>query len=274
LLCDLAAFQDWDGVYVYSYQHGSDNWNSERIQSYFDINGNPAKLALLATGAMIFRRQDLKPGVKQITAGKDSNLVRGMALQHRVGAKLDSESAIRDIAEGNGKRFASDTGELQWDASNEKEASFLIDTPKTKLAMGFIAPGKAALEGLQMKLGSTSTGFGLVAVTSLDNMPLASSRRMLATTMANTSNKGMQWNESRTSVSDRWGTAPAMVEMVPANITIERAQSEAADSWKAYALDPTGRRKAPLSLEIQRHALQLELTAAEETVWYEIVCER
>ena len=43
----------------------------------------------------------------------------------------------------------------------------------------------------------------------------------------NAANKGMQWNDERTSVSDRWGTTPAMVEIVPATITLEREPEDA-----------------------------------------------
>lgn len=271
LLCAFAALQDWDGVYVYSYQHGSQDWNGDRIQRFFDINGNPTKLALLPTGAMIFRRPDVKPAQQRVTAG--SNLASGMALQHRVGAHLDSESALMSLSRPEGCQFTSDTGEVRWDGGNQEKAVFSVDTPRTKLVLGFVAPGDVALDGIRLKLGRVSRGFGLVALTSLDGLPLSTSRRILLTTIANANNKGVEWNESRTSVSDRWGTTPPMVEIVPAEITIERPNGEVSGIWKAFPLDPTGSRRAEVPVNIQNSALFLKADPADETVWYEIRCE-
>jgi len=270
LLCAMAALQDWDGVYLYSYQHGSGHWESDRIQSFFDINGNPAKLALLPAGAMIFRRQDVKPAEKRVTARPGVKLASSMALQHRVGARLDSEPALHSLSRAEGREFVSDTGEVRWSHSDGRDAVFSIDTPRTKLVLGFIATGEVELNGFHLKLGSVSRGFGLVALTSLDGAALSVSSHMLLTTMANVENQGMEWNKSRTSVSDRWGAGPPMVEMFPALITIEVSGGKGEGEWKAFALDPTGQRRAVVPLKVDGALLRLEAEPANRTVWYEI----
>ena len=96
---------------------------------------------------------------------------------------------------------------------------------------------------------------------------------MLLTTIANANNKGVLWNDSRTSVSDRWGTTPPMVEIVPAGVTIERHNGKVSGIWKAFPLDPTGRRRAEVPVKIQDSALFLKADPADKSVWYEIVCD-
>jgi len=43
LMASFAAAQDWDGIWLYTYSHSSDEWNREHLNSYFDIDTNPAK---------------------------------------------------------------------------------------------------------------------------------------------------------------------------------------------------------------------------------------
>jgi hypothetical protein len=273
LLCAIAALQDWDGLYLYSYQHGNERWDENRIQSFFDINGNPAKLALLPTGAMIFRRQDVRAAQERVTARAGSSPNRGLALQHQVGTHLDAESALQGLSSSEAVSFETDTGEIRWDARAQEKARFTVDTPRTKLVLGFVAPGEISLNGLHLELGSASREFGLVALVSLDGKALDVSRRMLLTTMANASNRGMQWNEQRTSVSDRWGATPPMVEIVPAAVTIKRQRDNGSGQWKAYTLDATGQRQADVPLTAQGSSLRFNAHPSHRAVYYEIVQE-
>jgi hypothetical protein len=288
LVCAFAALQDWDGVYIYSYQHGTGGWAGDRIQSFFDINGNPAKTALLATGAMLFRRGDVSPAKEAVSALAAPRPVRGVALRHRAGTDLRAEAteaaeaAIAGLPRGGENAFTSDTGEVRWDASDPARARFLVDAPRAKVAVGFIAEDEISLGCLVLRTGSVSRGFGVVALVSLDGEPLERSGRMLLSTLASAENTGMVWNEARTSLSDRWGTSPPLVEIVPVEATLRREarlqkdQEETASSagaWKAFALDPSGARRAPLEIRLAPQEIALSATPAEKTVWYEIVRE-
>jgi hypothetical protein len=271
LLCAIAALQDWDGVYVYSYQHGSGSWDSDRIQRFFDINGNPAKLALLPAGAMLFRRGDVAPARKQVTAAAGADLTAGLALRHRVGTELDGEEIVRRLSRPDASDFTSDTGEVAWRGSDPARACFTVDTVRTKLALGFIAEQEIVLGELRLKTGPVSRGFGVIALTSLDGEALSRSRRMLLTTLANAENTGMVWNEDRTSVADRWGTAPPVVEIVPAAVSLEVDRGEDRTTWNVFPLDPTGRRRDPLRAAVDAGRLRFTADPAHRTVWYEII---
>ncbi|MFH1719771.1 MAG: carbohydrate binding domain-containing protein, partial [Planctomycetota bacterium] len=52
MLASFAAAQDWDGLWLYTYSHSSDNWDRENLNSYFDIDTNPAKWGFMRSGAV------------------------------------------------------------------------------------------------------------------------------------------------------------------------------------------------------------------------------
>ncbi|MHC4585095.1 MAG: carbohydrate binding domain-containing protein [Planctomycetota bacterium] len=57
----FAAAQDWDAVWLYTYSHSSDDWYRENMNSYFDIDSNPAKWGFMRAGAAIFRDGLVQP---------------------------------------------------------------------------------------------------------------------------------------------------------------------------------------------------------------------
>jgi len=55
MIASFASAQDWDGIWLYTYSHSSDGWYRENMNSYFDIDTNPAKWGFMRAGAAIFR---------------------------------------------------------------------------------------------------------------------------------------------------------------------------------------------------------------------------
>jgi hypothetical protein len=213
------------------------------------------------------------PAKEKLTASETPKPTRGLALKHRVGTDLASESVVRAISGPTLSRFSSDTGEIRWHADDRERARLLVDSPRTKLALGFIADDEIDLGEVSLKTGPASRGFGVVCLTSLDGKPLSRALRMLLTTLANAENQGQVWNEDRTSVSDRWGTSPPMVEIVPAEVSLEREAADTGRSWKVYPLDPTGARKQSVRAQVRRKGLTFRADPADETLWYEIISE-
>jgi len=273
LLCIMAALQDWDGVYVYSYQHGADNWQADRIQQFFDINGHPAKLALLPLGAALFRRGDVAAARQRLSVASDGTVTRGDAVEHRVGTDLDSEELVNQVPASDRKRFASDTGQICWQADDPAQARMTVDAPLTKMVLGFIAGQTIELDGMSVDVGEVSRDFGLLAITSLDGEPLARSRHMLLTSLANAANEGMRWNEERTTISDRWGTGPVMVESVPAALRLRRDGAPPEGQWSVYSLDPTGKRRKASTISRAKDEISLRVKSADQTIWYEVICQ-
>jgi len=59
MVASFAALQDWDGIFLFTYTHRQDDWNPQKITSYFDIDTNPTKAMLMPVGAAMFRRGDV-----------------------------------------------------------------------------------------------------------------------------------------------------------------------------------------------------------------------
>jgi hypothetical protein len=55
MIAAFAGAQDWDGVWLFAYSHATDKWQTDHYESFFDIQGNPAKWAFMPAGAGIFR---------------------------------------------------------------------------------------------------------------------------------------------------------------------------------------------------------------------------
>jgi hypothetical protein len=55
MIASFAGAQDWDGVWLFAYSHATDKWQTDHYESFFDIQGNPAKWAFMPAGAAIFR---------------------------------------------------------------------------------------------------------------------------------------------------------------------------------------------------------------------------
>jgi hypothetical protein len=60
MLATYAALQDWDGVFLFAYSH-NDQFEKGRMGSFFDIEGNPAKMMAMPVGARIFLGGHVNP---------------------------------------------------------------------------------------------------------------------------------------------------------------------------------------------------------------------
>jgi len=63
--------QDWDAIYAYSYAHSADEFDVQKIPSFFDIGQHPLKMASLLSAAALFRRGDVLPAREQIVVPLD-----------------------------------------------------------------------------------------------------------------------------------------------------------------------------------------------------------
>ena len=58
----IAAFQDWDAIYAYTYLDFSPRWDADHLLGFFDLAGNPAALCFLPVAALAFRTGLVAPG--------------------------------------------------------------------------------------------------------------------------------------------------------------------------------------------------------------------
>jgi hypothetical protein len=55
MYASIAAAQDWDAIYAYTYLDFSAEWNADHLLGFFDLAGNPSALSFLPVAALTFR---------------------------------------------------------------------------------------------------------------------------------------------------------------------------------------------------------------------------
>lgn len=260
----VAALQDWDGVFFFQYHSGGEGgWYSDRVQRYFSFNGQPAKLALFTACAHLFRRGDLAP-LTGVAAGTLEKMVPAtLGLSHLLGIDPKKTQAA-EPPPAPGKRLATPDQRAVWDASDPARAQVTINTPATRAAWGLIGGQRLDLGDVTLALGAVERDYAAVVLTTMDGRPVATSARALLAAVGSAANRGMKWNDTRTSVGRDWGTGPAEVNGIPAELTLPRGPA------RVYALDGRGQRIGEVPAADGAAATRFQLGPAHRTLWYEI----
>jgi hypothetical protein len=295
MLAAYASLQDWDAVYGYTFLHRYEDrlLGGDFVTGYFDLANEVSKMIQMPTASLLFQRGDVRPAKKLVTVSYDENrtydslqeprwdrtrfhldgeLSPLLPLVHRFRVDRFDASATTRVAdlrfvppEG---RIASDTGELLWEAGERRTGRLTIDTPPFQAAVGWIGGQTICTADAEFRL---KTPFCAVSLAALDGQPLVRSKKVLLVAAARCANTGMQWNVERTSVSDRWGTPPLLIEAVAGQVGLRRdAQSV---PLRLVPLDGCGRPRAGRATapSPDRGRAVYELTPADGTGWY-VLC--
>ena len=112
--------------------------------------------------------------------------------------------------------FVSDTGELAWQSGeNPRDGYMVINTPKTQALIGF-AKTPVDLQDVFIK---TQNPYVTIYVTSLDDEPITTTKRLLVTTIGRTRNTDMKLIGG---TLIRRGRGPIMMEPVDCSIELKR----------------------------------------------------
>lgn len=295
LLAAYAALQDWDALYAYCYAHSrSAGWDSKKINGFFDIDQHPTKMATLLPAAAMFLRGDVKPARRQVTAPlsweREADLLRTAsswslvnaghlgiakeaALEHRValipqGGSTPPAAMSPDQSKPSGPRFTSDTGEFDWDLGDKGRGVVTINTAHSKAVIGFGGGKRFDLGGTVVEPGaSMQNGWAAISLTAID-ADAATPSRWLITATGQAENTGQKWKSpEKNSVGRNWGSAPSVVEGVPARITFPQE----ANTVEVWSLDERGQRKEKLPVEtgVGGKAV-INLGPRWQTLWYEV----
>lgn len=280
MIASFAAAQDWDGIWLYTYSHSSDDWYRENLNSYFDIDTNPAKWGFMRAGAAIFR--DPGPpniGIDQqneficVTLTKSSDTVTELAKLHLKHDRnmfalltekvkitwqdLLKKQVVSAIAVNGGQGGSGETRKLHWSVENGKgwySAGFEDGWVHTGHTERF---GKPTIGQFSV----TKPEFAAVMLTALDKRPLNKSRKILITACGRCENTGMKFSQDRRTVGRNWGGTPVQIEVVQGTLPLH-------EGWVCQALGPDGvpRHKVPISYKNVRGVLKLE--QKYQTMWY------
>ncbi len=302
------SFQDWDGLAGWAYREGwqnhwltQDDWARPLIRNYFAIDTDPVKMLGGWLAAVLLRRGDITPGGHLVTVGltdeqeqeiartvgvgRDDEIIGGGAarlpLLHRVAVQPGSPGAGRVEVPAGGEPTVSDTSEITWDTHREKRGVVTVDTPRSKLVIGYGG-------GIEFPLGNVivqpkmtaQQGFGVWAVTALDgSAPIGRARRLIIVALGYSQNSAMGWKiypdhsvagpppeDTAVTVGRKWGEPPVRVEGVPAQITLPATRARV----QAWALDARGQRMAALQIRVEDGRPVVDIGPAFRTLWYEV----
>jgi hypothetical protein len=296
--------QDWDAIYFYTYAHRRDDLNARRITGFFDIDQHPTQWTAMIPAAVMFLRGDVSPAQKLVAVsltreqeidrlrgswawklvdGSDVGLRGEIALLHRIGVAVEGQvippgALSPNQVNTNLNRFVSDTGQLTWDRSIAARGVITIAAPRSKAVIGFGAGRAFDLgDGVRVEPGSTrQNGFSVITLTVKQGRLAAQvteNVQLLITATGHVQNTNWGWEDlgdNRVTVRDNWGTAPTLVEGIPARITLPMP----AGSVQAWALDERGARKAsvPIARDANGRAV-IQIGPQYRTLWYEVVAQ-
>jgi hypothetical protein len=253
IIAAYGNFQNWDAIILYTFEPKlAPDW-PPYVGDAFDISLDPVRMAECAAGALMFRRQDVRPALRTIERTYSREQVRdsarlpysewpyftpgfppSLALQHGVRIRsLDGPPTEKFTAEQTGA-IISDTGELTWYTSPPNAGVVTVNTERTQALIGFIGANRPALKNLSAEI---SNKFASIVLSSMDSKPLAQSGKMLLTAGSRVANTGMKWNDSGTALAEQGG-APTLIEPVQGNIVLRGIQGAIAVT--VTALDGAG----------------------------------
>ena len=246
----VCALQGWSGmaIHTYSYSPYTDRMDRLGKEASSDaINGvgarsgpfscwnDPAVYGLFYHAALMVRRQDVSPadqkvGVLHPDLKKFNNTAFQDGLEmHRMASLLTDEEPVgcdlvvqeQEHLEGAGKPvIRSDNGQLWRDISKKFG---VVDTPRTKIVYGKLTE---RVNGVLTPIATTradgftveaESDFGVIALSSLTDVPVERSDNLLLSTIGRASNTGFTADGDR--VLDI-GTAPICAEVMEAKLSI------------------------------------------------------
>jgi hypothetical protein len=290
LMALVGNLQDWDAVYMFDFAGNASQYDETYTSSFFDLAGNPTKTGQLPIASRIFLRR--QSAVAPTTVGVELNrdelalgyakgLINASGFLESKG--LDSRTFLRerlrmvsfdrtdpvsiDHSLPSGSVTASN-GELLWNRENP-EASFMrVTGSSVQGAIGFLKGGIVDLGDWSFRVGDASPDHLAVLLQSRDIASLRETRHMILSVWTEYQNTGMLWNDSQTSVDNRWGHDPALVRVAQLDVTM---RFPAARKISIYPLDEKGNRKSALSLHSIDSGTTVQIDASRDNaVWYEI----
>ena len=331
-MAGYAGLHDWDALTHFTLFADQTNWDEPKERTLRGSPFDPARIGLFPACSLMFLRHDVATSKKVIefrnTADAYENPLKDkgagnyfytmdrsrimyagyLCRMETVFEKPETTKADASVGVGSSGEeifqllvakgiapadikktlaFTSDTGEL---TTNLKKGILSINTAKSQGAAGFLnESGSVELEN--MAIDKTST-FATVILSSLDDKPIAASKRMLLTVVgdadwggekrkmiSNTASKEAapeKGSHPKQYVNQKpWDrlssvTGPVLVEPVETEITLKRTVPDG--SLTVYALDAGGERKVELPTVAKEKAIIFKPSGGQyKTIYYEIV---
>ncbi|MCC7490829.1 MAG: hypothetical protein IT204_00700 [Fimbriimonadaceae bacterium] len=289
LVAAMAALQDWDGVYQFTFASSDDHYRAEKLTGYFNLAGDPAHLATAPFAALLLRQGLLPPAPREVLleVGRDrlpALIAAGQAAPEKLWSLAGAEPrlagearlGLRLVAGDRAPRLVGEAtpapGPAGWLTPPEAAfrwfagtpASAQVETPQLLAVVGRIGGRAVTVGPLTVELAAGGRNFATLLLASRDGQPVAQSKQLLLVLLGAVVNQGMEWNETFTSVSNKWGSGPTLAEPLRATITLRTQQA-----LRAQALDGSGAPRGDVPLT-RGEALTLRIDPAQQAAIYSL----
>jgi hypothetical protein len=283
-LCAVAGLQDWDGVFAFTYNRRTNDWDTQRITSYFDIDQHPTKMATLPAALALFMRGDIEPPADPVIAdvsGGDAvesvrksgpsvdakfyGIPREEVFRRPIGMRIASATKVTvPPPPGDNSVIWSDNGELTWDTTAHR---MLLASPFSAGVVGSVKEGETIeLGSVRVIPGTTRQHWATINATVIDGVDFPRAKRILITATGESANTGMKWKDAqKSSVGSDWGDSPSLVEGISAKIGVPFQRG-----LHAWALDARGQRVKEIPVKRVTGKSEIEISSDDQTLWWEI----
>ncbi len=285
ILAAYASFQDWDGIYFYTFElKVGDQWQNF-VTDNFDITLDPVKMIQMKAGALLFTRADVRPARETFARSYSHDEVvesmrlpeserpyftpgfpRSLPLIHesRI-ATLDGKPTTK-FPEESAPPYISDTGQLHWNVFSDHRGLVTVDSPRTQALVGFVHDHASTTT--RHIAAEIKNDFCAITLTSLTPESIQRSSKLLLTACARWQNTGTQWNDRHTLWAE-WGTGPTLIEPVRGWLTLR--ELDGAVALKLIPLDGASQPAGP-AIEGRRleEGWEIPLGSAAATTQYMI----
>jgi hypothetical protein len=289
ILAAYANFQDWDGIFWYTFEpKAAPDWKPY-VGDAFDISLDPVKMPQLAAGALMFLRADVSAANSTVQRSYTRDQVFDSALLlpatdrpyftpgFPLAVPLEHGSRILSLEGAPTEHFpapkvsnpiVSDTNQLAWYNSSQMTGLVTVDTPRSQALIGFVRANGKSVSNLS---ADVQNRFCTIVVNSLEAEPISRASKLLLTAGSRVENQGMQWNPRRSNLSE-WGGSPTLIEPVAGRITLRGL--DRAKTVSAQPLDGSGQPMGDL-IRAAKNAEGWEIPLGTPvTTWYEVTVKR
>ncbi len=289
MLNSIAAFQGWDGIYHFTFDRP---YEEGKINGFFSSSGHPMKQVFLPIGAVMFRMNGVKQGQTMVQLNIPEREVLNQLVKHGDLLRLHGSNMDKIWEEAGGSYalpvmnpfevkfggetlnlstkipeqsgpWQGETGEIIWNNTDSLNATFLVNSPYVKSAVGYIGGKTIDLGEIAVKMDSTPYNWASISLAALDGKPINGSSKMLLVVAGRAENTDMGWNDARTTVGNKWGIAPTRVEGIPVRINFKNM-----NSLKVSSLDPAGNVNLAIPVHGNSKEQRINLDSRYETLWF------
>lgn len=245
--------------------------------SKYDAQIEPGNSSLKASGKAIRGGQSLVASVETMAREYAGNLApqfnkTNLVVDDRFKSRVESlrKAGLLDSSNRTNQvkgLYQSDTGQLVLDSQNKR---FTVVTPNTE-AVVFDTPEPISLNYLKVE---EADGPALVSVSSMDGLPLSSSKRMLIVLATDARNSGMRFSDPAETTLLDLGKKPVLIRAVTVKLKLRNRN---AAQLKVYSNNLRGQRGDTIPVAREADGISFVLDTASlshgPTTYFEIVSQ-